>query len=476
MNLKGMAKIKLFLFLALLCNNCRAQQNDQAKQLDSIFSMLTAQNQFNGSVLIAEKGTVILEKGYGYSNETSRQYNNPQTIFELASCSKQFTAAAIVLLKRQGKLQYEDPISKYLPELGFWNNVTIYDLLRQTSGIADDYISDMPKDWDKSKIATNDDVIRFYQARKDTMRFVPGSRHEYNNNNYALLASIVERASGKQFAGFLSDNIFKPLKMKHTFVYNRRQQPRHLKNYAIGYVWAKKNFSKVTLEDPGYGDSTSYCLDGVVGAAKVNSNVEDLYKWVTALKNNTLFTQHEFDEMMAVTQTSNGKNIPYGFGFNLSKGENKFSFGHTGSWDGYVSYISQNMIKDRTIIILQNFQFGLLPFENITQILNNQPIETKYRQRTALPQTEMEKYTGVYPDEQDKEVEHVITYKDGHLFYNTRKEAWDMRFFPVSPNEFQGLLSNGGNAVLKFSVLPNGTTQLEMLQNGTRVGNGIKKE
>lgn len=476
MNLKGMAKIKLFLFLAFLSNSCLGQLNNQGKQLDSIFSMLTAQNQFNGSVLIAEKGKVILEKGYGYSNEVTRQYNNPQTIFEMASCSKQFTAAAIVLLKRQGKLQYEDNISKYLPELGFWNNVTIYDLLRQTSGIPNDYISDMSKDWDKTKIATNDDVIRYYQARKDTLRFVPKSRHEYNNNNYALLASIVERVSGKKFADFLSENIFKPLKMKHTFVYNRRQQPKHLKNYAIGYVWAKKTFTKVTFEDAGYNDSTSYFLDGVVGAAKVNSNVEDLYKWVTALKNNTFFTQQEFDEMTAVTQTSNGKNIPYGFGFDLSKGENKFSFGHTGNWDGYVSYISLNMIKDRTIIILQNFKLAVFPFENITQILNNQPIEAKYKQRITLLQTEMEKYTGVYPDEQDKEVEHVITCHDGHLFYNTRKEEWDMRFFPVSTNEFQGLVSNGGNAVLKFTVLPNGATQLEMLQNGTIVGNGIRKE
>lgn len=468
-----MTRIRLLFLLFSISINCFGQTDSQSNQLDSIFTMLCAQNQFNGSVLIAEKGKVIFKKGYGFSDETTKQRNNANTIYDLESCSKQFTAAAIVLLKRQGKLNYEDKIAKYLPELSFWDKVTIYDLLRHTSGLPY-YMSDMAMDWDKTKIATNEDIVHYYRARRDTLQFEPQSRHQYNNTNYAFLADIIERVSGMKYADFLSKNIFEPLKMRNTFVYNRRAHPRKVKNHATGYVWAKNSFTKVTPEDPQYNDSSFYFFDGVVGEAKVNSTVGDVFLWITALKNNTFFTQTEFDEMTAITKTSAGKNIPYGFGLDLSKGENKFSFGHTGSGDGYVSLISHTMIKDRTIIILENFRMGVFPFENINQILDNQPIVGKYKKRIALPETDIRKYAGVYTDEENKKIVHIITYQEGRLFYNTENEKWDMRFFPVSTNEFQSLRPNGADGVISFTTLADGATKLEMQQSGKVIGNGVR--
>jgi len=467
----------LFAFMAMVLTFiCRAQENNREEQLDHIFAMLHKQNQFNGAVLIAEKGKVIFEKGYGYSNEDNRRRNNEQTIFELASCSKQFTAAAIVLLKRQGKLRYEDKVSRYLPELGFWDQVTISDLLRHTSGLPNDYISQLGRDWDRTRIAGNNDVIRYYEGRKDSLRFAPGSRHEYNNNNYVLLASIIERVSGMSYGDFLARNIFRPLDMKRTFVYNRREHPRNIPNYATGYIWNKNTLSKTTSEASRFHDSTAYFLDGIVGAAKVNSSVEDIYKWMVALKQNKLFTQAEFDEMTAVSQTAGGENVPYGFGLNLSKGDGKFSFGHTGNWDGYVSFISQNMIKDRTIIILQNLHTGLFPFNNINQVLDSKPLEPRYREKIALPEENIKKYTGVYTDGQNESEAHLITYHDGHLFYNASNGEYDMRFFPVAANEFQALRSNGDDGLMRFTVIAGGALQLEMLQDGERVGSGIRKK
>src|SRR5690606_10515934 len=124
--------------------------------------------------LIVEKGEAILDKGYGYRDEVSKKLNDRNTVFELASCSKQFTAGAIVLLKRQGKLSYEDKLSKYIPELDYWDEVTIYDLLRHTSGLPE-FIFDMPETWDKTKIATNKDEIAFYAANKTALQFPTGS-------------------------------------------------------------------------------------------------------------------------------------------------------------------------------------------------------------------------------------------------------------------------------------------------------------
>ena len=458
--------------LATTAELCSAQNNKETAQLDSVFTVLANQNQFNGSVIIADKGKIILNKGYGFSNEQTKQLNNSQTVYEIASCSKQFTAAAIVLLKRQGKLNYDDQISKYLPELNFWDKVTIQDLLRHTSGLPS-FMSDMQNVWDQTKIATNADVVNFYAKRKDTLKFEPKSRHQYNNTNYAILASIIERVSGKTYADFLSEHIFKPLNMKSTFIYNRREKPRKIKNYATGYVWGTNTFEKVVSEDPAYDDKLVYYLDGVVGHAKVNSSVEDLFKWVNALKTNSLFTQKEFDEMTEVTKTSTGKNIAYGYGFDVSKKEGRFSFGHTGSWDGYMSFIYQNVIKDRTIIILENFKLGTYPFKNINEILDHQPISKEFKPRIKLTESEMEKFAGNFADEKDTTEHHVITYKQGHLFYNTNKAKYDMRFFPISSNEFQAIRQGGADGVLKFTKRDDGKLKMEMLQDGEVIGTGI---
>jgi len=435
--------------------------------------MLNAQNQFNGSLLIVEKGTIMLNKGYGYRDLEKQNLNDNNTIFELASCSKQFTAAAIVLLKRQGKLNYEDKLSKYIPELSFWSDVTIYDMLRHTSGLPD-YVFDMPPSWDKTKIATNEDLIQFYVKRKDTLEFKPRSKHSYNNTNYALLASIIERLTGKTYARFLDENIFKPLKMKNTFVYSRRLSPLKLKNYATGYVWATNSFNRVTSENPLYSNNTMvYNLDGIVGGAKVNSTTEDIYKWLMALKNNTLFTKEEFAVMTEVTKTSAGKNIPYGFGLDISKGDNKFAFGHTGSWDGYASLIYYDMIKDRVIITLQNFSMGANPSNNVFQILDGLQPVTEYRKKIALPETEIQKYIGSYTAESEEDVQ-IITYLDGYLVHNSKRIPWDLRFFPVSGNEFQGIRQGGNDGVLRFTTLDNGDIKLEMLSYGELVGSGLK--
>jgi CubicO group peptidase (beta-lactamase class C family) len=426
--------------------------------------------------LISEKGKTIYHKGFGKRNETTGALNNTGTQFELASCSKQFTAGAIVLLHRQGKLKYTDKLSTYIPELSHWGDVTIYDLLHHTSGVQE-FLVGMGQDWEnKSRIATNQDLVNFYAARKDTLQFAPQSRHRYNNTNYVLLAVIVERVSGQSYPDFMASQIFKPLGMKHTMVYNSRLAPEKLKNRATGYVWEKGNFNKVTEEHSGFGDSSVYYLDGVAGAAKITSTTGDLLKWVNALKNNSFFTKAEFEEMTAVTKTTAGKNIPYGFGLDVSKGENKFSYGHTGNWDGYVTFIYHNQLKDRTMIILQNFSKGAYPFDNIVQVLEGKPLVMEYKKRIAIPEATIMSYTGTYTDEKNADEQHIITAKDGHLFYNTARLKWDMRFFPIAVNEFQGIRQGGVDGVLRFTTLTDGGIKMEMLEYGRVIGSGILKK
>lgn len=459
----------IFLFPLLVI----AQSDKKMQQLDSIFTMLYEQNQFNGSVLIAEKGQIVLKKGYDYSDESTKKKNNPNTIYELASCSKQFTAAAVMLLKKQGKLHYTDKLSQYFPELSIWDNVTIYDLLRHTSGIPE-YIFDMPKSWDKTRIATNRDLIQFYAERKDSLKFVPGSRHQYNNTNYALLASIIEKASGKSYALFLSENIFHPLGMKRTFVYNPYLSPKKIKNYAPGYLWAKNSFAKITPEKMQGDTDMVYYLDGIVGNAKVHSTAEDILLWIEALKNNTFFSSAAFGEMTEIIETPSEKKVYYGFGLDVAKRDGTFSFGHTGSWGGYATFIYHDMIRDRTIITLQNFRMGTYPFENIRQVLDGNLLVPEYRRKIVLPENDLKKYIGAYINGENADDQQLITYLDGHLIHNSSKVPWDMRFYPVSANEFQAIRQGGTDGVMRFTALEDGKMKLEMLQYDEIIGSGIR--
>ncbi|PMD88390.1 serine hydrolase, partial [Siphonobacter sp. BAB-5405] len=159
-----------------------------AQPLDAFFR--TAPD-FSGVVLIAEKGKPVYHRAFGYQNFDTRQSMTTASVFELASLSKQFTAMTILLLKEAGKLQYDDPIENYLPGLPY-PGVTIRHLLNHTSGLPD-YQEVMDQHWDKSKVAGNADNIAYLIQYHPERQFEPGSRYEYSNTGYMLLASIVEK-------------------------------------------------------------------------------------------------------------------------------------------------------------------------------------------------------------------------------------------------------------------------------------------
>ena len=170
---------------------------------------------FNGNVLIAEKGEIIYKNSFGLANESTKEKLNLNSVFELASVSKQFTAMGIVKLKEKGKLNYEDKIGKYLPELNFYD-ISIKNLLQHTSGLPDymQLLDSLLIDatWDnKTKIATNKDIIAIFSKHKPKLLFEPNTKWEYSNTGYALLASIIENISKKINAdGFIA----KPFDLK----------------------------------------------------------------------------------------------------------------------------------------------------------------------------------------------------------------------------------------------------------------------
>ncbi|RZL14645.1 MAG: class A beta-lactamase-related serine hydrolase, partial [Pedobacter sp.] len=295
-----------------------------------------------------------------------------------------------------------------------------------------------------------------------------------SNTNYVFLATIIERVSKQDIAKYLSQKIFKPLKMDRTFVYNRRLEPKKVKNYAYGYSWIVNSFTKATGDDKRIGDMMPYYMDGIVGNAKVNSTVDDLYKWLEALKNNTLLTEEEFDEVINTSLTSSKKNVNYGFGFDVRKKDQDISYGHTGSWDGYITFIHYNSKNDRAIIVLNNFRNGVYPYETILEILDNKTASKEFVKRINLPEGEISKFAGVYTDLQNPAEKHIITYLDKHLIYNSDNAKWDMRFFPTSANIFQAIRQGGTDGVLKFIEQNDGEIKLEMTQYGQAMGSGVR--
>jgi CubicO group peptidase (beta-lactamase class C family) len=422
-----MKKISLFIMLAFAAI---AGAQDRSTGIDSLFTAMSKKGEFNGNVLIAEKGNVIYKKSFGLRNEDTKAPLDENSIFELASVSKQFTAMAIVLLEQKGKLKYDDKLSKFFPELAFYGDVTVRNLLNHTGGLPD-YMELMDKSWDHSKIATNKDIISIMAAQKPVAVFPAGTKFEYSNTGYALLASVIEKASGMSYADFLQKNIFTPLKMIDTFVYTRRYAPKDVKDYAFGYL-VDENGNTVLPDDIPEADMVVW-LDGIVGDGTVNSTTGDLLKWDRALYTDQLASKKSRDLIFTAPVLPNNEETNYGFGWmiNTYKDFGKI-ISHSGGWPGYYTHIERHTDNDKTIIVLQNHDTGApLPLNTIRRMVYGLPVVTK-RQEVAVSEEKMRPYIGEY--ELAPGFTMQITYDNGLKTQLTGQERFDL--FPESEAKF----------------------------------------
>lgn len=369
---------------------------EKARLIDSTLSTFYEEGSFNGNVLVAEKGKEIFSKSYGYAEEPAKRKLDRNSIFELASCSKQFTAAGIALLQQQGKLSYDDLLAKWIPEIGIYKGVTIRHLLYHTSGLPD-YMDLMDSLWDRRRIANNKDMIRILVQAHPEPGFEPGVKMEYSNTGYALLASVIEAVSGQTYAAFLDKHIFQPLQMKNSFSYSRRLKPRRLDNYALGYVYSDSLRRRI-LPDSLQDYVQVYCLDGITGDGSVNSTLDDLLKWDRALYSGSLFTPASRELLFTSGKLNDGTETGYGFGWMLrtDPGIGRLA-AHSGGWPGYTAYIERELDQDKTIILLQNLDHGEIPSRTIRDILQNKPLAVKkqYKEITLSEQV-LAAYTGTY--------------------------------------------------------------------------------
>lgn len=434
-------KFNKIITITLLCI-CNLAICQKAKKLDSLFVELHKKKNFNGNILIAEKGKIIYKNSFGLANEQTKEKLNENSIFELASVSKQFTAMAIVILKEKGKINYEDKIIKFIPELSNYKNITIRNLLNHTSGLPDymillDSLLIEKKNWkQKNKIATNKSIIEIFAKHNPKVLFEPNEKWEYSNTGYALLASIIEKASGKSYSDFLEKEIFIPLKMNNTFIFRRRFEPKKIKNYAFGYVYSDSLKTNI-LPDNDIKENNNkmvYSLDGIVGDGTVNSTILDLLIWDRALYENKLIAQESKIEIITPGILNDKSSTKYGFGWFIQKnGVYGNLINHSGGWPGYRTYIERQIENDKTIIALQNNDNEniYLPTQKIREILYDiKPIKF-----INLESSEIEKYAGNYINEKNQI--RKFSLENGKLLLEIDGPDDKMELKPITKTKFK---------------------------------------
>jgi D-alanyl-D-alanine carboxypeptidase len=317
-------------------------------QIDDYIATQMARLHIPGASLsIIRDGRLIKAQGYGFANLELKAPATKDTVYEIGSNTKQFTAAAIMILVEEGKVRLEDPITKYFPEAPqTWRDITIRHLLRHTSGIQNHVALPHWLDVFKTNLSfetapTRDELLRMFFELP--LEFQPGESWAYDNTGYYLLGIIIEKASGKSYWQFLDERIFRPLGMTAT----RSTDPRPIvPNRASGYEWKNDHFENRPVLLPAIAFSAGSLL----------STVEDMAKWDAALNSEKLLKKSSLDQTWtaAVTKGIARALFNYGFGWFVDSYHGHRLVQHSGGTPGFSLVIYRFLDDKLTIIILTN--------------------------------------------------------------------------------------------------------------------------
>lgn len=309
--------------------------------LDSIVNMYHNNYNFNGEVLVNYKGYKIYEGKVGYANPNKKTPIDSGKAYQLASVSKQFTAAAIMMLEEENEINYDDKVVQFFPQFPY-EDITVKHLLNHTSGLPN-YMWLIEHKYHSDKQPYNDEVIDLLAEQDLFLNFHPGTRFNYSNTGYVVLASIVEKVSGNRFGQFLEQRIFDPLNMDQTFVYSAaldKDYPERINGFRRYGRYYRK------IEDNAH--------DGVVGDKGVYSTASDLYKWDQSLYKKTLLPKNQLKQAFTRARLKNGNQVDYGQGFRLEKQNGEKVVYHNGLWNGFRTSLKRQVKDTISLIVLNN--------------------------------------------------------------------------------------------------------------------------
>lgn len=325
------------------------QQTVPWEQIDTYFSQLVAAQGFSGAVLVAKSGEVVLHQGYGLARDTGKTPVTANTVFDIGSISKQFTAAAILHLEMQGLLSVDDPITNFFanvpPDKA---GITVHHLLTHSAGFTQDHF-----EGDLTPL-TKEEALRAILAQK--LGFEPGTEYSYSNASYTLLAMVIEEVSGRPYTFYLRDSFFEPLGMSATGFYG---EPH----------WASLPVANTYFngEDQGQPDKWPGPYWGVMGNGGIMSTVSDLYTWWQALERHAVLDAAQTEKLFT-PYISEGGDSHYAYGWSLADTPLGPMISHNGGGIGGNSNFAAYPERELIIIIASNrivwrTLFEIIPYE-----------------------------------------------------------------------------------------------------------------
>jgi CubicO group peptidase (beta-lactamase class C family) len=301
-------------------------------------TVLGASPNFSGSMLVAKNGTIIFEKNHGYFNTVTRKDSlTAHSPFHIASVSKTFTAMAVLYLEQKNLLKIEDDLSLYFDKFPY-PGTTIKMLLSHRSGLPN-YVHYLDKlGWDKMKMVSNRDVLESLYTMHPPLNFKTGTHFSYCNTNYALLALVIEKVTGKNYPDFMQQTFFSPLQMTDTYIYSKKDSARAMPSTA----WNNRPYNRDFLDEV-YGDKNIY------------STTRDMLKWDEALYSGQLFSAATLDSAFSGYSFEREGKRNYGLGWRITFLDNgKKIIYHNGWWHGNNAVFIRLLEEKATIIILGN--------------------------------------------------------------------------------------------------------------------------
>ena len=430
---------------------------DKNAMMQSLAREMNEKDSFNGAWLYAEKGEIVSKGVLGFRDPEDTLPITEDTIFQLASVTKQFTAAAVMLLVREGKLHLEDEITQFFPEIPY-PGVTVRHLLTHTSGIPD-YFDDA--DWfikiwkEEKRVPGNDEILRFLCETKAKPYFAPGDGLHYSNTGYNLLALLVERLSGVPFEEFLQKNIFEPAGMSSTYCCHIRRDGVPFGNYAQATVY---DDGKCVADIDSAEEGDVVAFDGLNGDDYVYTNIFDMFKWDTALREGKVLTLEEQKLMYTPGKLNNGEDAVYdeddglGYGLGWAVGrEQEFGLvvSHSGGMPGVATWFERFIDADRVLVILSCRDYrdiraylgywdgmeAIARDKEPKAVVSIEDLEIKNSDRSKW-----DSYCGKYEHSEDADfIVDEVFLKDGELYAKAIDEDGDemtFRLYPIGENEF----------------------------------------
>jgi CubicO group peptidase (beta-lactamase class C family) len=386
--------------------SAQAQAVDTIRLFDEIFSHWNNTTP-GGSVLVSRGEKVVYNKAYGLADLEHNVPNTTETVFEAGSVSKQFTAAAILLLATEGKLSAQDDVRKYIPELPVYDApILIQHLLNHTSGLKDWGVIGSLTGWPRTTRVYTQALALEIICKQKSLNFTPGTEYSYSNSNYSLLVTIVERVSGMSLAEFTQIRFFEPLGMKHT---QWRDNFREIvPNRAIAY-------SKTAL---GYEQMMPF--ENIHGHGGLLTTPADLMKWSTLLVTRTIGGDKMYADRVQRGVLKNGQKISYAGGLSIGEFNGYAEISHSGATAGYRAWLAYYPGKKITIAILSNDAGGnaVGAGKKIAEILLGKPaVKSQKNETISLSEPDLKKFTGSYRSIRSFDL-FTIEYKDNKLLLN----------------------------------------------------------